>query len=133
MKTILDILKKAGGWHPGLYLKVENPPHPTLVIDAMDESGPCGLPALSIAQYIDALAHPEMYFELGHAGGAHLNPFYYRNDYRGEEEWSRFIFQDHYSYDPQLHTRHEVLAKTWDGALRSQLFADVFTDRCIVR
>ncbi len=24
MRTILDILKKAGGWHPGLYLKIDN-------------------------------------------------------------------------------------------------------------
>jgi len=62
-----------------------------------------------------------------------MGTFNYRNDYRGEEEWSRFIFEDHYSYDPQLYTRHEALAKTWDGTLRSQLFADVFTDRCIVR
>jgi hypothetical protein len=133
MKTVIDILKKAGGWHPGLYLKIDNPPHPTLVIDAMDESGPCGLPALSVAQYIDALAHPEMFFELGNAGGVHLNPFYYRNDYRGEEEWSRFVHQDHYSYDPQLHTRHEGFARTWNETLRSQHFAEVFTDKCIVR
>lgn len=133
MKTILAIVQKAGGWHHGLYLKVENPPHPTLVIDAMDESGPCGLPAVSVAQYIDGLAHPEMYFELGAASGLHLNPFYYRNDYRGEEEWSRFVQQAHYHYDLQLHMRHEALAKTWDETLRSQFFADVFTDKCIVR
>jgi hypothetical protein len=27
MQTILDILRKAGGWHPGLYLKIDNPPY----------------------------------------------------------------------------------------------------------
>ena len=27
MKTILDVLCKAGGWHPGLYLKIDNPPY----------------------------------------------------------------------------------------------------------
>ena len=27
MQTILRILKQAGGWHHGLYLKIENPPH----------------------------------------------------------------------------------------------------------
>ena len=27
MQTILRILKKAGGWHHGLYLKIENPPY----------------------------------------------------------------------------------------------------------
>jgi hypothetical protein len=51
MKTILEILKKAGGWHHGLYLRIENPPFMALVIEATDESGPCGLPVLSIAHY----------------------------------------------------------------------------------
>ena len=39
MQTILDILRKAGGWHHGLYLRIENPPHMALVIEATDESG----------------------------------------------------------------------------------------------
>jgi len=81
MKTILDILQKAGGWRPNLYLKVENPPYLELVIEAVDESGPCGLPALSIAHYGiqngDAMRDPEMCFELRLAGGAHLNPYYW--------------------------------------------------------
>jgi hypothetical protein len=47
MQTILDLLKKAGSWHPGLYLKINNPPYMELVIEAMDESGPMGLPSLS--------------------------------------------------------------------------------------
>jgi hypothetical protein len=84
MNTILDILGKAGGWHPGLYLKIDNPPYMELVIEAMDESGPCGLPSISVAHYGeqngDAMRDPEMCFELGFAGGAHLNPFYWRNE-----------------------------------------------------
>ena len=48
MQTILHILKQAGGWHHGLYLKIENPPYMALVIEATDESGPCGLPAISV-------------------------------------------------------------------------------------
>ena len=48
MQTILRILKQAGGWHHGLYLKIENPPYMALVIEATDESGPCGLPAISV-------------------------------------------------------------------------------------
>ena len=44
MQTILQILKMAGGWHHGLNLKIENPPYMALVIEATDESGPCGLP-----------------------------------------------------------------------------------------
>jgi hypothetical protein len=27
MQTILEILRKAGGWHHGLYLKIDNPPY----------------------------------------------------------------------------------------------------------
>ena len=80
MQTVLDILKRAGGWHPGLSLKIENQPYMSLVIEATDESGPCGLPAILVAHYGeqngDLMGDPEMYFELGLAGGAHLNPFY---------------------------------------------------------
>ena len=46
MQTLLDILKRAGGWNPGLYLKIENAPYMALVIEATDESGPSGLPAI---------------------------------------------------------------------------------------
>jgi hypothetical protein len=126
MKTILAILKQAGGWHHGLYLCIENPPYMTLVIEATDESGPCGLPALSVAQYGDALCKPEMCFELGLAGGAHLNPFYHRDDYLGVEQWSRTIERDHYVYLVSLHEQHERLAATWDNNLRLQGFAEAF-------
>jgi hypothetical protein len=83
MQTIVDILRKAGGWHPGLYLKIDNVPYMELVIEAMDDSGPMGLPAISVAQYGDQngdlMRDPEMCFELGN-GGLHLDPFYWRND-----------------------------------------------------
>jgi hypothetical protein len=63
-KTILQILKKAGGWHPGPYLKIDNAPYMELVIEAMDESGPMGLPAISVAHYGeqngDLMRDPEM-------------------------------------------------------------------------
>ena len=49
MKTVLDILRKGGGWRPSLYLKIENPPYMELVIEATDESGPCGLWSISVA------------------------------------------------------------------------------------
>jgi hypothetical protein len=66
-----------------------------LIIEAMDESGPCGLPALSVCRYSevngDMVPDPEMCFELGMAGGAHLSVFYYRNDFLGVEQWSRLI------------------------------------------
>ncbi len=68
MQTILDILKRAGGWHPGLSLTIDNPPFMPLIIEAMDESGPCGLPAIPVAHYGkqngDLMRDPEMCFEL---------------------------------------------------------------------
>jgi hypothetical protein len=135
MKTILAIIEKAGGWHHGLYLKIENPPFMELVIEATDESGPCGLPAISVCHYGeqngDAMRDPEMCFELGLAGGGHLNPFYFRNDYAGVEQWSRFITDGHYAYHVELHRQHEEFARVWDKNLRSQGFAEVFTDKCI--
>jgi hypothetical protein len=126
MDTILRILQASGGWHHGLHLRVENPPYLALVIEATDESGPCGLPALSVCHYAeqngDAMRDPEMLFELGFAGGAHLNPFYWRNDYVAVEQWSRFIKDGTYCYHPQLHEQHEQFAKLWDKNLRQQGF-----------
>jgi hypothetical protein len=79
VETLVLILEKAGGWHPGLTLKIENSPFMALVIEATDESGPMGLPALSVCHYGeqngDPMRDPEMYFELGIGGGPHLNPF----------------------------------------------------------
>ena len=133
MKTILAILKQAGGWHHGLSLKIENLPYMALVIEATDESGPCGLPVVSVCHYGeqngDLMRDPEMCFELGFAGGAHLNPFYWRNDYVGIEQWSRFIRDGNYCYHPQLHEQHADFAKTWDNNLRSQSFVEAFAQQ----
>jgi hypothetical protein len=135
MQTILQILKKAGGWHPGLYLKIDNAPYMELVIEAMDESGPMGLPAISVAHYGeqngDLMRDPEMCFELGLAGGAHLDPFYWRNDYVAIEQWSRNIIRDHYVCLVHLHEQHVSFAKTWDANLALQGFAEAFTDKSI--
>ena len=37
MHTLLEILKRAGGWNPSLYLKIENAPYMALVIEATGE------------------------------------------------------------------------------------------------
>ena len=130
MQTILQILQMAGGWHPGLYLKIDNAPYMELVIEAMDESGPMGLPALSVAHYGeqngDAMRDPEMCFELGFAGGAHLSAFYYRNDYLGVEQWSRNIVRGNYVHLVSLYEQHQRFAKTWDNNLRLQGFTEGF-------
>ena len=107
-----------------------------LVIEAVDESGPCGLPSISVAHYGkqngDLMRDPEMCFELGLAGGAHLNAFYWRNDYVGIEQWSRFIQEGNYCYHTQLHAQHSSFAKAWDRNLQQQGFAEVFTDKCVL-
>jgi len=130
MDTVLHILREAGGWNHGLHLRIENPPYMALVIEAMDESGPCGLPALSVAHYGelngDAMRDPEMCFELGFAAGSHLDPFYYRNDYVGVEQWSRFIHEDRYVCHIQLHTEQQRFAVLWDKNLRQQGFVEAF-------
>ena len=130
METVLRILQNAGGWNPGLYLRVVNPPYMALVIEAIDESGPCGLPAISIAHYGeqdgDAMRNPEMLFELGLARGVHLDAFYFRNDYVAIEQWSRFIARGQYICHSQLHAQHERFAKLWDRNLCDQGFAEAF-------
>jgi hypothetical protein len=130
MQTILRILKAAGGWNHGLYLRIDNPPYMPLCIEAVDESGPCGLPAISVCHYGeqngDAMRDPEMMFELGQAGGEHLNPFYWRNDYVAVEQWSRFITDGQYVSHTKLHRQQEEFAKQWDINLRSQGFAEAF-------
>ncbi len=85
-----------------------------LVIEGMDESGPMGLPAISVAHYGeqngDLMRDPEMCFKLGLAGGPHLNPFYFRNDYMGVEQWSRNVVHDHYVHLFGLHKQPELFA-----------------------
>jgi len=69
---------------------------------------------------------PEMCFELGLAGGAHLNPFYWRNDYMGIEQWSRNIVGTNYVHLVALHQEHKRFAELWDRNLRQQGFAEAF-------
>jgi hypothetical protein len=128
MQTLLAILEMAGGWNPGLYLKIENPPYMELVIEAIDESGPCGLPSISVAHYVklngDAMRNPEMCFELGASCGLHLEPFYWRDDYVGIEQWSRSIVDGLYIYKPQLFEQHVKFAHLWDANLKAQGFLE---------
>ncbi len=133
MNTILQILKLAGGWHHGLYLKIENPPFMALVIESTDESGPCGFPAISVAHYGeqngDLMRDPEMCFELGFAVGAHLTPFYFRNDYLGIEQFSRTTEGDNYVFDRDLYDQHEKFAALWDKNLSRQGFIEALARR----
>ena len=132
MQTLLEILKRAGGWNPSLYLKIENAPYMALVIEATDESGPCGLPSISVAHYGeqngDLMRDPEMCFELSNPLrlGLSLVPYYWRNDYVGIEQYSRSIHGDIYVFDSGLYTQHENFAAQWDRNIRSQGFVEAF-------
>ena len=65
----------------------------TLVIEATGESGTMGFPVLSVAHYGeqngDLMRDPKMCFEIGSNDEPNLDPFYFRNDYMGVEQWSR--------------------------------------------
>ena len=137
MPTMLRILERAGGYRPTLYLKIENPPYMALVIEATPEPGPLGLPAISVAHYGeqngDLMRDPEMCFELSQpkASQPSLDPYYWRSDYRGVEQWSRNVVNGQYVVLLDLHRMHELFAEVWDGNLRSQGFLDAFTDQSI--
>jgi len=51
---------------------------------------------------------------------------YWRNDYVGVEQWSRFITGTDYAFHRALFQQHVSFAKVWDRNLRSQGFAEAF-------
>jgi hypothetical protein len=69
---------------------------------------------------------PEMCFELGSAKHAHLDPFYWRNDYAGSEEWSRTIVDGNYLHMIALHIQQKRFAAQWDKNLNDQGFLIAF-------
>ena len=137
METILRILERAGGYRPTLYLRVENPPYMLLIIEAMPASGPLGLPAISVAHYGeqngDLMRDPEMCFELAKPcdGRIIFDPYYWRNDYVGVEQFSRAIVRGHYVALSQLHEQHQHFAAASNRNLDLQGFAEAFTDAAI--
>ena len=58
--------------------------------------------------------------------GSLLDPFYWRNDYIGMEQWSCFLRERVYHCDHALHWEHEEFARLWDRNLREQGFARAF-------
>lgn len=77
---------------------------------------------------------PEMCFELVAAeDGTHsLNPFYYRNDYAGIEQWSRNLIDGLHVGLAVLHSEHVSFATMWDNNIRVQGLGDVFDTRHIL-
>jgi len=136
VKTILRILERAGGYRPSLSIKIENPPFMALVIEAIG-AGPLGTPAISIAHYGeqngDLMRDPEMCFELSKPPlcSLELVGYYYRNDYMGVEQYSRYIDGTNYVFVPDLYEQHRKFARLWDRNIHAQGFLEAFTDRSI--
>jgi hypothetical protein len=132
MRTILQILERAGGYRSDLYLHIENPPYMALVIEATPEPGPLGVQAISVAHYGeqngDLMRDPEMCFELSNPLGMGwiLTSFYFRNDYMGVEQYSRTREGDNYVFVPDLLQEHQSFARAWDKNLRAQGFLEAF-------
>jgi hypothetical protein len=135
MKTVLQILAEAGNYRRELYLRIENPPHMVLVIEAMPEPGPLGAPAISVAHYGkqngDLMRDPEMCFELTNPLGMGwiMTPYYYRNDFVGVEQFSRTRDVENYIVYPDLFQVHESFARTWNKNLRAQEYIEAFRRR----
>ena len=119
MQTILHILREGRRMaRHGLYLQIENPPYMALVIEATGRVRPAADFPLSPSRTTanrtatpcatrrcaSSLAKP--------IGGAlSLDPFYWRNDYVGVEQWSRSIVRGHYVALLALHRQHQQFAR----------------------
>jgi len=136
MRTILRILERAGGYRPTLSLKIGNSPFMALVIEAIG-AGPLGSPAISVAHYGeqngDLMRDPEMCFELSKPPlcSLELVGYYYRNDYMGVEQYSRYIDGTNYIFVPDLYEQHGKFARLWDRNILAQGFLEAFTDKSI--
>ena len=131
MKTVAMILELAAPLQAGFDIRIENEPWMTLVIEDTEESGPNGLPAISVAhsgeQNGDLMRDPEMILEADESGDEmSLIPFYWRNDYVGIEQYSTSIEDGRTVLNPKLKQEHIAFAGTWDRNLRAQGFLEAF-------
>lgn len=131
MQTILEILRLAEHLAPGFCLSIVNEPYMRLVIEDIQTPGPDGHPTLSVAHYGeqngDAMRDPEMLFEMVSISGQNsLEPYYFRNDYVGVEQYSRLNRGGVAQVRPRLLHEHQHLARMWDRNLRSQGFVEAF-------
>jgi len=87
---------------------------------------------LSVAHYGeqngDLMRDPEMCFEWTKPIGLkpQLSPFYFRNDYTGTEQYSRWKDDEQYVFSPDLYRQHQSFAALWDKNLRKQGFLEAF-------
>ena len=132
MKTVLRIIEESGGLQPGKAISVENEPWMRLAIEVLPDTGPDGHAVVSVAHYGeqngDPMRDPEMLFEFVEGDGAtELWPFYFRNDYVGVEQWSRYRDESGILVCLPQRTRvFDAFAKMWDENLRQQRFVEAF-------
>lgn len=104
-----------------------------LVIEVLPESGPDGLPVVSVCHYgkqhSDLMRDPEMLFEAVIKDGLlqELRPFYFRNDYVGIERWARRRSGRGDTVCKSGEVRElEQFADLWDRNLEQQGFLAAF-------
>ena len=56
---------------------------------------------------------------------------YFRNDYLGVEQFSRYRDGENYIFLPDRYEQHEAFAQQWDSNIRAQGFLEAFTDLSI--
>jgi hypothetical protein len=133
MKTIIRIIEEAGGLARSSYIPINNQPWMRLVIEVLPDSGPDGLPVVSVCHYgeqnSDLMRDPEVLFEAVFNDGLlqELRPFYFRNDYVGIERWARQRSDRGETVRKSGEVRElEHFANLWDRNLEHQGFLEAF-------
>jgi hypothetical protein len=133
MKTILQIIEEAGGLQRAKCISIKNEPWMRLVIEVLPEPGPDGHVVVSVAHYgeqnSDPMRDPEMLFEVIEQDCTQPEfwPFYFRNDYAGVEQWSRYRLEGgEVVFQPKRTRDMEQFAKVWDRNLTEQGFLEAF-------
>ncbi len=140
VKTVIQIIEEAGGLPESEYIPIHNEPWMRLVIEVLPESGPDGLPVVSVCHYgeqnSDLMRDPEMLFEAVINDGLlqELRPFYFRNDYVGVERWARQRNDRGDTVCKSGEVRDlERFADLWDRNLEAQGFLEAFRRGRLVR
>ena len=128
MLTVLQILTRVHPTlltHIGTTIKIPNSPYMPLTVENIGP-GPSLLPALSLCHYGeqngDAMRDPEMCFEMEVEDGKlkGIQPYYYRNDYVGREEFAHD--QDNGAVNARTVETQKEFADLWGRNLKEQGF-----------
>jgi hypothetical protein len=112
-------------------VSIENEPWKRLAIEVLTEPGPDGhiVVSSSVVHYgepnSDLMRDPEMLCEaVETAGSVSFRPFYFRNDYVGIEQWSRYRDDSGTVVrNLRLTREQEAFAGMWDRNLGAQGFS----------